>query len=114
MNPSSFLPLTVLDFQVLALLAEGPCHGYGVVQAAQARYPDQPALEIGSLYRIIARMLEDGLIEETERPADVAESGRKRRFYRATRLGVSVLRAEAERMRSLLAATKGLTPRSAR
>lgn len=114
MNPGAFLPLTALDFQVLALLTAGPCHGYGIVQAAQARYADQPALEIGSLYRIIARMLEDGLIEETEKPGGVPESGRKRRFYRATRLGVAVLGAEAERMRSLLAATAGLTPRSVR
>jgi DNA-binding PadR family transcriptional regulator len=114
MNPGAFLPLTALDFQVLALLAEGPCHGYGIVQGAADRYPEQPALEIGSLYRIIGRMLEDGLIEEVGKPDAVRESGRKRRFYRATELGVAVLRAEAKRLRSLLAALDGLNPGAAR
>lgn len=106
--------MTALDFQVLSLLVEGPCHGYGIVQAAESRYPDQPALEIGSLYRIVARMLDDGLIEEVAKPAGVPESGRKRRFYRATELGTSVLRAEAERLRSLLAAMDGLNLGAAR
>jgi PadR family transcriptional regulator PadR len=104
----AFLPLTVLDFQVLSILVEGSCHGYGIVQAAESRYPDQRALEIGSLYRIIGRMLEDGLIEEVGKPEGVAESGRRRRFYRATELGRSVLGLEAERLRSLLAAVEGL------
>jgi len=113
-DPGVFLPLTALDFQVLSLLVEGPCHGYGIVQAAEARYPDQPALEIGSLYRIIARMLDDGLIEEVEKPESVPESGRRRRFYRVTDLGLLVLRAEASRLRSLLAALEGLKPGEAR
>lgn len=106
--------MTALDFQVLSLLVEGPCHGYGIVQAAEKRYPDQPVLEIGSLYRIIGRMLDDGLIEEVEKPAGVPESGRKRRFYSATELGRSVLGAEADRLRSLLAAAEGIVLKGAR
>ena len=106
--------MTALDFQVLSLLVEGPCHGYGIVQAAEARYPDQPVLEIGSLYRIIGRMLDDGLIEEVGKPVGIPESGRKRRFYRATELGRSVLRAEADRLRSLLAAVEGTVLKEAR
>lgn len=106
--------MTALDFQVLSLLAKSPCHGYGIVQAAAERYPDQPALEIGSLYRIIARMLDDGLIEEVEKPASVPRSGRRRRFYHATDLGLSVLRLEAARLRSLLAAVAALNLGEAR
>jgi len=113
-DPAAFLPLTALDSQVLSLLVEGPCHGYGIVQAAESRYPEQPALEIGSLYRIIGRMLDDGLIEEVEKPAEVPESGRKRRFYRATELGRAVLRAEADRLRSLLSAMEGIELKGAR
>ena len=112
-NAGDFLPLSALDFQVLAVLVRGPLHGYAIVQATQERFPDQPVLEIGSLYRIISRMLDDGLIEEVAKPEDVPESGRKRRFYRATELGVAVLRAEADRVRSLLSVVDGLTPEEA-
>jgi len=105
-----YLPLSALDFQVLAVLARGPLHGYAIVQATQQQFPDQPALEVGSLYRIISRMLDGGLIEEVAKPEGVPESGRKRRFYRATELGVVVLRAEADRVRSLLVVVDGLNP----
>jgi DNA-binding PadR family transcriptional regulator len=101
-NPGSFLPLTPLDFQVLTLLATRELHGYGVVQAAEEAFPDQPPLDIGSLYRIIARMLGDGLIREVEPPDEPADR-RVRRYYATTPLGRAVVRAEAARMRALLA-----------
>ena len=56
-GPNGFLPIRPLDFQVLTVLAEGELHGYGIVQAAQEQFPEQPSLEIGSLYRILSRML---------------------------------------------------------
>jgi DNA-binding PadR family transcriptional regulator len=68
-------------------------------------------VDVGSLYRIISRMLEGGLIEEVGRPADVEESGRKRRFYAVTKLGVAVVRAEAERLRSMLALAESVVTR---
>ena len=44
-------------------------HGYGIVQAADEAFPDQPPLDVGSLYRIVSRMLHDGLIREVPPPA---------------------------------------------
>lgn len=107
-DPQEYLPLSALDFQVLAVLVPGPLHGYAIVQETQRRFPDQRALEIGSLYRIISRMLDDALIEEVAKPEGVPVSRRKRRFYQATDLGHAVLYAEAERVRSLLAVADGL------
>jgi PadR family transcriptional regulator len=113
MNPGtqrtdeSFLPLAPQDFEVLVLLLDGPLHGYGIVQAAGSA-GGVTALELGSLYRIIGRMLEDGLIEEVE-PPESPPDGRRRRFYGATALGRQVARAEVRRLRALLA-----TPRVAR
>lgn len=100
-----FLPLSAQDFQVLLVLAEGPTHGYAIVQAASVAFPGEPALEIGSLYRIVSRMLADGLIEETAPPEDRPRDGRARRFYRTTRFGVRVARAEASRLRAILGST---------
>jgi DNA-binding PadR family transcriptional regulator len=52
-------------------------------------------LEIGSLYRLLARMLENGLIEE-------ADGDERRRYYRISRVGRRVLKAEAERLVGLV------------
>ncbi len=99
---NDFLPMSPLDFQVLLLLQDEPRHGYGIVQAGELLFPSEPSLEIGSLYRIVGRMLENGLIREVDRPADSPADARRRRFYQATDLGIAVARAEAARMHALL------------
>ena len=103
-NPNHFLPLKPLDFQVLTVLARRELHGYGIVQATQEQFPDQPALGLGSLYRIISRVLDQKLIREVQPPATPPADRRVRRFYTITNLGLRVIRAEAARMRSLLTA----------
>ena len=99
-----FLPLKPLDFQVLTVLGHQELHGYGMVQASQAQFPDQPSLELGSLYRIIGRMLDQKLIREVPPPPTRPDDRKVRRYYTTTDLGLRVVRAEAARMRSLLAA----------
>jgi DNA-binding PadR family transcriptional regulator len=74
-----------------------------MVQAAAEAFPNQPGLEIGSRYRIIGRMLDDGLIREVDAPRDNTSDRRVRRFYALTPLGRAVGRAEADRLRALLA-----------
>jgi DNA-binding PadR family transcriptional regulator len=100
--PADFLPLTTLDFQVLTLLAVRELHGYGIVQAAAEAFPDQPALDVGSLYRIINRMLDEELLREVKPPRDAPDDRRTRRYYADTPLGRAVVRAEATRLRALL------------
>jgi DNA-binding PadR family transcriptional regulator len=103
MDTSRFLPLAPLDFQVLTLLAARELHGYGIVQASEQAFPGQPALDLGSLYRIISRMLADRLIHEVAPPVDAPADKRVRRYYAVTALGRAVARAEAARLRALLA-----------
>ena len=98
-----FLPLAPLDYQVLALLATRRLHGYGLVQSSAELFPAQPALDVGTLYRIISRMLDQRLIREVKAPDDAPEDRRVRRYYQATELGRDVARAEAARLRALLA-----------
>lgn len=100
---NDFLPMSPLDFQVLLLLKDEPRHGYGIVQAGERLFPSEPTLEIGSLYRIISRMLENELIKEVRRPTDAPTDARTRRFYQATDFGMAVARAEAARLQALLA-----------
>ncbi|HEX6313251.1 MAG TPA: PadR family transcriptional regulator [Gemmatimonadaceae bacterium] len=98
------LPLASLDFQVLTLLAGQRLHGYGLIQASEAQFPGQPALDVGTLYRIISRLLDQRLIREVKPPGDAPDDRRVRKYYLATELGREVARAEAARLRALLAA----------
>jgi DNA-binding PadR family transcriptional regulator len=72
-------------------------------------------LSAGTLYRSIQRMLEQGLIVESdERPAPELDDER-RRYYRVTPFGREVATAEADRLSDLvrLARQRGLTTRRA-
>jgi DNA-binding PadR family transcriptional regulator len=102
-DPRRYLPLTSLDFQVLTLLATRELHGYGIAQASAELLADQPPLDVGSLYRIISRMLDERLIREVRAPRASPDDRRVRRYYTATELGRAVARAEAYRLRALLA-----------
>ncbi|MGH7576332.1 MAG: helix-turn-helix transcriptional regulator, partial [Longimicrobiales bacterium] len=56
----------------------------------------------GTLYACIARMIDDGLIEERDAPEGAGSGGPRRRYYRRTAFGREVARAESERLRALL------------
>jgi len=83
------------DFHILLALAQKPCHGYGIMKEVERESNGEARLEIGSLYRLLARMLDSGLIEE-------ADGDERRRYYRISRMGRRVLKAEAERLASLV------------
>ncbi|MBZ5600780.1 MAG: helix-turn-helix transcriptional regulator [Acidobacteriia bacterium] len=79
------------DFHILLALADGPRHGYGIMKEVERESSGAVRLEVGSLYRLLARLLEEGLIEE-------ADADERRKFYRITRLGRKILKTEAERL----------------
>jgi DNA-binding PadR family transcriptional regulator len=98
----SLLPLTPAVFGILLALGETRLHGYGIMQALHDKTAGRERLLPGSLYASIARMLEDGLIEEAPAPAGVASGGPSRRYYRRTPFGRAVATAEAERLQRLV------------
>ena len=65
-DPRDLLPLAPQDFHVLIALAEAPRHAYGLVKAVEALPDGGVRLEIGSLYRMLARLTTAGLIEDVE------------------------------------------------
>jgi DNA-binding PadR family transcriptional regulator len=96
LRPEHFLPLTPVAFDILLALADGEQHGYRIMQDVNARAGAGAPLRAGTLYRALARLLEQGLIDELpERPADVDE---RRRYYSLTALGIAVARAEMDRL----------------
>jgi DNA-binding PadR family transcriptional regulator len=96
------LPLNPRVFAILAVLLEVPSHGYRIKQEVEARSAGAVKLDPGSLYRTIAKLLDDGVVEE--RPAPVAELDvdPRRRYYGVTALGRELAAAEAARLRALL------------
>ena len=95
-----FLPLRPVEFDVLLSLAAGERHGYGIIQDAEARgltgVPD-----VGTLYRALRRMQEQGLIEPADRRTAPDAGDERRLYYRISALGDRVARAEARRMAAL-------------
>lgn len=89
------LPLKPSDFHVLLALLDAPLHGYGIMKQVERESGGEVRLEIGSLYRLLARLIDEGLIAMDE------DDGR-RRNYAITRLGRKVLRAEARRLAGLV------------
>jgi DNA-binding PadR family transcriptional regulator len=95
-----FLPLRSVEFDVLLSLATGERHGYGIIQDAEAR-GFMAAPEVGTLYRALRRMQDQGLIDASAR-REAPEAGDERRhYYRITPLGLQVARAEARRLAAL-------------
>ena len=101
-QPRSFLPLKPLDLQLLLSLAEEERHGYALVQTIAERTDGLVALEPGNLYRVIKRLLADGLVAETERRTVPDLDDERRRYYRITPLGGRVLAAEISRLQALV------------
>jgi DNA-binding PadR family transcriptional regulator len=98
-----FLPLRPVEFEVLLSLAGGERHGYGILQDAEARGAKAP--DVGTLYRALQRMQDEGLIDTAAtRQADAADE--RRRYYRLTPLGRRVASAEARRLAALAEAAR--------
>jgi DNA-binding PadR family transcriptional regulator len=96
-TPESQLPLTAVAFEILMTLSDGDTHGYHIMQDVEARTGGAIVLHPGTLYRALARLLDEGLIEEIgDRP--VAKGDERRRSYRLTKFGRGVLTAEAARL----------------
>lgn len=96
------LPLNPRTFAILAVLLEGPAHGYRIKQEVEGRSGGAVALDPGSLYRTIARLLDDAVIEEAPPPEDEGEVDERRRYYRVTPFGRELVVAEGARLDALL------------
>jgi DNA-binding PadR family transcriptional regulator len=84
-------PLKPADFHILLVLLEKPRHGYEIMKEVERESRGAVRLEVGTLYRLLARLLDQGLLDQAD------EDGR-RRNYALTRLGLRALKSEAERL----------------
>jgi DNA-binding PadR family transcriptional regulator len=105
-DPQSFLPLKTQWFHIMLSLAGEEQHGYGIMQEVLERSAGKVRLWPATLYGSIKRLMEAGLIQESdERPAPELDDAR-RRYYRLTALGRRVLDAECDRLQELVSAIR--------
>jgi DNA-binding PadR family transcriptional regulator len=98
-SAQSLLPLTAVAFEILLTLADSDSHGYYIMQEVERRTDGAITLHPGTLYRALARLLEEELIDEVaEDEVHADREDVRRRYYRLTRFGRAVLAAEAGRL----------------
>jgi DNA-binding PadR family transcriptional regulator len=97
------LPLTHLSYHILLTLRGGPAHGYAIVRSVRERSAGALSPGTGSFYSALARMVDEGVVVETNPPADATGGDSRRRYYDLTPFGTRVLAAETDRLRALVA-----------
>jgi DNA-binding PadR family transcriptional regulator len=96
-DPDKFLPLAPATLHILLALAGEDMHGYGIMQDVTRQSNGRYKLGPGTLYDNLQRLLQGGLVEEVDRPEES-----RRKYYRLSRNGRAVLRAEVERLQQVL------------
>ena len=96
------LPLKPADYLTLIALAESDQHGYGLVKNIEALSNGTLKLVPGNFYSVLQRLLNDGLLAESERQSAEDLENRRRRYYAITELGRGVVEAETARLKSLV------------
>ena len=104
-SSESSLPLTPISFEILLAVIDGAQHGYAILQSVESRLGGMLPLRTGTIYRALARLMEEGLIEEAG-----ASDDERRRNYRITAQGRAIARAEAKRLADQVTRAKRLLP----
>jgi DNA-binding PadR family transcriptional regulator len=100
-NPEGNPPLKPDLFHILLALEESERHGYGIIKEVERSTDGQIRLEPSPLYRRLKRLLDEGIVEESEkRPAPELDDER-RRYYRLSASGRQLVTAEARRLVAL-------------
>ncbi len=98
LKPESHLPLTPTVFHILLALADKERHGYGIIKEVEMRTEGRVHIMAGTLYGAIKRLLERGMIKETDERPDPELDDERRRYYQLTDFGQRVLTAEVMRL----------------
>jgi DNA-binding PadR family transcriptional regulator len=108
--PDDLIPLTPRVFHILLALVDEEQHGYRIMKEVEERSGGKVRIGPGTLYEAIQRLVKNRLIVESSERPDAKMDDQRRRYYKLTDFGRQVLRAEADRLDSLVefARTKNL------
>lgn len=105
------LPLGAVDLQILLVLTSEDLYGYAIQKAVERESNGVLKPEIGSFYRVLARLVDSGFVEEAPSPPSPSPEprrGRPRRYYRITDSGLEVARAEVRRLKLIVQGAEGM------
>jgi DNA-binding PadR family transcriptional regulator len=91
-------PLTPAVFHILLALADGPLHGYAIMQAVEASAGSGLRMGPGTIYGSLQRMEDAGLVKELP-----SRSDDRRRVFTLQPTGRRALVAESRRLAQLAA-----------
>ena len=99
---SSTPPLTPAVFHILLALSSGERHCYGIMKQVEADSQGKVTMGPGTLYGSLKRMLDAGLVRESDKRVDPDMDDERRIYYRITGMGAESLAAELERYRHIV------------
>jgi DNA-binding PadR family transcriptional regulator len=102
-NIGDFLPLAPATLHIMMALVGQNLHGYGIMREIKETTEDRYELGPGTLYDNLQRLLDQGLVQETAGPGG---QDPRRRYYRLTALGQSVVVAEIDRLEAAFGTVK--------
>jgi DNA-binding PadR family transcriptional regulator len=105
---ADLIPLSPTVFHVLLALSDGERHGYALKRELARRTGGKLNPGPGVLYGSINKLLEQGLIEESDRRPEAHLDDERRRYYRITLLGRRVVEAETARLREMVRLAESL------
>ena len=110
----STTPLTPAVFHILLALSNGERHGYGIMKQVEADSQGNVSMGAGTLYGSLKRMLDSGLVKESDKRVDPEMDDERRIYYQITGVGAKALAAELERYQRIvtLAQEKKLFPKT--
>lgn len=100
--PDEMLPLPAAQLHILLALADGEKHGYAVMREVESMTDGEVTMGPGTLYGAIKKMLNAGLVEESDQRPDPEIDDERRRYYRMTGFGARVMQAETARLERLV------------
>ena len=101
-------PLTPAVFHILLALSSGERHDYGIMKQVEADSLGKVKMGPGTLYGSIKRMLDAGLIEESETRVDPEMDDARRIYYKIAIDGEKALKDELVRYAHLVKLTRKL------
>ena len=104
--------MSPLDFHVLLVLAGEDLYGYAIMKRVEEDSAGAVRVEIGTLYRVLSRLMDMGLIAEADPPpgAPASHRGLPRKYYAITSTGAALVREEARRLERVVRLARNLLP----
>ncbi len=99
-------PLTPAVLHILLALSAEDRHGYGIMKQVESDSQGKVNMGPGTLYGSIGRMIDAGLIRESDKQPEPESGDERRVYYKISGAGSQALAAELQRYRGVVAVAR--------